>query len=159
MDCGAILCKNMDVPGMTDNRVGGTVPMIMAKTFSAILSAITLSVIFTFYQRDDLGSYSFEYVFGAGSMLLAAFYLLAGVPLSVMADFIANRSRRRFVPRAAVYFIVAAGFGLLFLLYRDWGGVAINGSALRMLLLFGLAGAVFAAYEYLTERMIGLMKR
>lgn len=30
---------------------------------------------------------------------------------------------------------------------------------LRTILLFGLAGTVFAVYEYLTERMINLMKR
>ena len=138
---------------------GAIRPMMMAKTFSAILSAITLSALFTALQRDDLAHYSFEYLFGTGSVILAAFYLLAGIPLSVMADRIAFRSRHRFAARAAVYFATGAGFGLLFLLIRDGGHFVLSGGMLRAILLFGLAGAVFATYETLTKRIINLLKR
>ncbi|AGA59415.1 hypothetical protein Theco_3367 [Thermobacillus composti KWC4] len=117
--------------------------MMMAKTFSAFLSAIPLSAIFTFNQRNAPDNDSFGYVFFTGSMVLAAFYLLVGIP-SVMADRMAYRSRHRFVSREAVYFILGAGFGLLFLLVRDLRyDFGLSGSMLRTILLFGLAGTVF----------------
>jgi len=139
--------------------------LMIAKTFSAILSAITFSAIFTIHEKnmfDNDSDYSFEFLFGMGSMVLAAFYLLAGIPLSVLADRIACRSRQRFASRAGLHFILGAGFGLLFFLVRDgFSGIGSFGigNMIGALLLFGISGIVFAIYEYLTERIINLLKR
>ena len=131
---------------------------MLAKSASAFLSAVTLSAIFTLYEGS--AGYSFIHGFATGSMVLAAFYLLAGIPLSAAADFMVRRSRHRFVKRLLLCFALGAGFGLVFLLAKElFFRVRLEaGSMIEAAVLFGFGGAVFACYESLTGRMINLLK-
>jgi|GEM_PF-4655441 len=63
--------------------------------------------------------------------------------------------------RAMLYFLYGAGFCLLFLLGRLllFGISPFGGKLPVLILLFGVAGVVFAIYEYLTERIIHALKR
>lgn len=129
-----------------------------AKTASAFLSAIALSAIFTLYEGS--AGYSFIHGFATGSMVLAAFYLLAGIPLSVAADLMVRRSRHRSAKRLLLCFGLGAGFGLVFLFVKEWFfPVGLEaGSVIGTAMLFGFGGAVFACCELLTGRMINLLK-
>lgn len=119
------------------------------KLSAAFLSALFLSAVFTFSQDKSSGDvlyYSPVVDFYMGSAVLLAFYVLIGIPLSVLADKVIRRRASPFragLMRMIAYFGCGAAFGLLFLLFRR---AVEPGSAVKLLVLFGLAGAVFAFF-------------
>jgi hypothetical protein len=133
---------------------------MIAKSLSALLSAITLSAVFTINQRSSLENYSFEFVFLMGCVILAAIYLIVGIPLSILADRIVYKRSRLFVLRVGLYFLFGVGLCLLFILFRQSiTSVSLSSNFIVLLILFGLSGVVFAIYEFLVNAVVKLLKR
>lgn len=133
---------------------------MIAKSLSALLSAITLSAVFTINQRSSLENYSFEFVFLMGCVILAAIYLIVGIPLSIVADRIAYNRSRHFIFRVGLYFLFGVGLCLLFILFRQSiMSVRLSNNFIVLLILFGLSGVVFAIYEFLVNAVVKLLKR
>lgn len=132
---------------------------MIAKSLSALLSAITLSAAFSINQRSSLENYSFEYVFLMGCVILAAIYLIVGIPLSILADHIVYKRSRLFVLRVGLYFLFGVGLCLLFILFRQSiTSVSLSSNFIVLLILFGLSGVVFAIYEFLVNAVVKLIK-
>jgi len=130
------------------------------KLLAALLSAVILSAIFTFNERPSVfEQYSFAFVFLQGSLILFLFYLLGGIPLSILADRIVHRYKRKLLPQSLLYFLFGVGLAFIFVLWRAWamsGDVRVSA---ELPLLFGLGGLVFFVFQSLLAAAIrSLMK-
>jgi len=133
---------------------------VFVKLLSAFLSAVTLSAIFTLRERPSLfDHYSAEYVFLNGSFVLFTFFFLGGIPLSMAADRIAYRRKRKRVWQLALYFLFGAGLWFLFDLWRHVATPVKFAGSLEMAILFGVAGVVFFVYQSLILIAIRSLKK
>lgn len=129
---------------------------MLVKLLSALLSAITLSAVYTWLQIGKTG-YSMESMLLMGSVMLFFFYIVFGIPLTLLADQCVYRciKKRRYIAeqllRIGLYFSFGVGFGLLFLLFRN---LTFTSSSLQLMIQFGVAGVVFAIYQILIGPLI-----
>lgn len=128
---------------------------MFVKFLSAFLAAGTLSVTFTIVNNQNKSAetvifYPPIYEFFVGSILLLAFFVFFGIPLSLVADLvvvrIAKRNGAKAVLKLFMYALFGAAIGVVFLLFK--GDFEMK-SAAYLLIYFGASGVVFAFYQWL----------
>ncbi|OUN00368.1 MAG: hypothetical protein BAA02_09640 [Paenibacillaceae bacterium ZCTH02-B3] len=135
---------------------------LFVKLLAALLSAVTLSLMFTLNERPSpFDPYSFGFVFLNGSFVLFQFFVLGGIPLSMAADRVASKSGRRSAAQLVLYFLSGVGLWFLFALWRQLATPAGAGwsASLWMPLVFGIAGAVFFVFQSLLVLIVRSLKK
>lgn len=132
----------------------------MSKSIAAILSALTLSFIYTLLNEvgkdpEKAWYYSFSSQFIIGFLLFACIYIFIAIPVTFLVDgYLLNSRLKSF--KIGVYFLIGAMLGLIFLIVNPPANVT-NG--LLLILQFGLGGLLFSLYQAMFKRMGGRLRR
>lgn len=124
----------------------------MSKLWAAFISALLITTAFTLSSEYERGSenvlyYPFIYKIGVGFLVVFSFYLLIGIPLSMVIDRYI-RSSKRWV-KILAYSLSGSVVALAFLAINPYSSMS---GSLRLLLYFGLAGLIFSLVHTMISR-------
>lgn len=120
----------------------------MSKSIAAILSALTLSLIYTLINEvgknpEQAWYYSFSSQFIIGFLLLSFIYIFIAIPITFLVDgYLVNSRLKSF--KIGIYFLVGVMLGLIFLILKPPANIS-NG--LLLMLQFGIGGLLLGLYE------------
>lgn len=124
----------------------------MSKLLASLISALIITTIITLYSEYEKDTsnvlyYSFLGKLGMGFLVVFSFYLLIGIPVSMIIDRYI-RSRKKWV-KVLIYSLGGASVGIAFLTINPTNSMS---GGLTLILQFGIAGFIFGIVHTVISR-------